>query len=115
MRAFVSMKAVLILLSLVFMPIVAQAAPVWIDVRTEAEHRQSHIDGDPLIPHTRIVAQITERFPDKDTEINLYCRSGNRAGKAKSALERAGYTNVRNKGGIAEAREERGLAGANNF
>jgi phage shock protein E len=109
MRTFVSMKAVLILLSLALSPIVAQAKPVWIDVRTEAEHRQSHIDGDPLIPHAQIVAQVTEKFPDKDTEINLYCRSGNRAGKAKSALEHAGYTNVENKGSLAEAREERGL------
>ena len=109
MRAFVSVKAVLILLSLVLTPIVAQANAVWIDVRTEAEHRQSHIDGDPLIPHSRIVAQVTERYPDKDTEINLYCRSGNRAGIAKSALERVGYTNVENKGSLAEAREERGL------
>ena len=45
----------------------------------------------------------------KDDEINLYCRSGNRAGKAKSALERAGYTNVENKGSLAEAREARSL------
>ncbi len=109
MRVSGLVKTVLILLSLVLSPIVAHANAVWIDVRTEAEHRQSHIDGDPLIPHTRIVAQVTERFPDKDTEINLYCRSGNRAGKAKAALERAGYTNVENKGSLAEARQERGL------
>ncbi|ROQ47450.1 MULTISPECIES: rhodanese-like domain-containing protein [Marinobacter] len=109
MRVSFSVKAVLILLSLALAPIVAHAKPVWIDVRTEAEHRQSHIDGDPLIPHDQIVAEVTERFPDKDTEINLYCRSGNRAGKAKSALERAGYTNVENKGSVAEAREARSL------
>jgi phage shock protein E len=103
------MKTVLILLSLVLLPLAAQANPVWIDVRTEAEHRQDHIDGDPLIPHQNIVGQVSEQFPDKDTEIHLYCRSGNRAGKAKSALESAGYTNVKNRGGIADAREARDL------
>lgn len=109
MKTSVSMTTVLLFLSLVLTPIVAQAEPVWIDVRTEAEHRQNHIDGDPLIPHTNIVAQVTGQFPDKDTEIHLYCRSGNRAGKAKSALESAGYTNVKNRGSVAEARAARDL------
>ena len=107
MRKFISMRAVLIFLSLALIPMLAQAKPVWIDVRSEAEHRQNHIDGDPLIPHSNIVAGVTERFPDKDAEINLYCRSGNRAGIAKSALESAGYTNVNNMGSVAEAREAR--------
>lgn len=109
MRVPFSMKAVLMLLSLVLVPVAAQAEPVWIDVRTEAEHRQDHIDGDPLIPHPNIVAQVTGQFPDKDKEIRLYCRSGNRAGKAKSALENAGYTDVKNMGGINDAREARDL------
>ncbi|MEP1216343.1 MAG: rhodanese-like domain-containing protein [Marinobacter sp.] len=107
MRKFDSVRAVLIFLSLAVTPMLTQAKSVWIDVRTEAEHRQNHIDGDPLIPHGNIVARVTERFPDKDTEINLYCRSGNRASKAKSALESAGYTNVNNMGSVTEAREAR--------
>ena len=107
MRRVVSVRVVLLFLSLVLTPMLAQAKPVWIDVRTEAEHKENHIDGDLLIPHQNIVARVAERFPDKDTEINLYCRSGNRAGKAKSALESAGYTNVNNMGSVAEAREAR--------
>jgi phage shock protein E len=107
MRKLISVKAVLIFLSLALTPVLTQAKSVWIDVRTEAEHQRNHIDGDPLIPHGNIVAQVTERFPDKNTEINLYCKSGNRAGKAKSALESAGYTNVNNRGSVAEAREAR--------
>jgi phage shock protein E len=103
-----SLKAVLILLTVLLTPILAQAEPVWVDVRTEAEYRQNHIDGDPLIPHANIVAEVAGRFA-KDAEINLYCRSGSRAGKAKSALESAGYTNVNNMGGIDDAREARGL------
>lgn len=109
MKTSVSIKAVLVLLSLMLTPVAAQANPVWIDVRTEAEHRQDHIDGDPLIPHINIVGQVSDQFPDKDTEIHLYCRSGNRAGIAKSALESAGYTNVKNRGSVANARKARGL------
>ncbi|KPQ00111.1 rhodanese-like domain-containing protein [Marinobacter sp. HL-58] len=109
MRKSVLAKAFLTVLALVLTPMLAQAKPVWIDVRTEAEHRQNHIDGDPLIPHQNIVERVTEQFPDKDAEINLYCRSGNRAGKAKSALERAGYTDVNNMGSVADAREARDL------
>jgi phage shock protein E len=109
MSKFGLVRAFLVVLALALTPMLAQAKPVWIDVRTEAEHRQNHIDGDPLIPHNNIVERVTERFPDQNAEINLYCRSGNRAGKAKSALERAGYTNVNNMGSVADAREARDL------
>jgi phage shock protein E len=109
MRTFFLLRFVLIFLILALSPALAQAAPTWIDVRTEAEYKQDHIDGDPLIPHGDIVEQVTERFPDRDAELKLYCRSGNRAGIAKSALESAGYTNVTNAGSIAEARQARDL------
>lgn len=85
------------------------AAPTWIDVRSEAEHKISHIDGDLRITHTDIVAKVSELFPKKDHEIRLYCRSGYRANVALEALEEAGYTNVSNAGGIEDARQERGL------
>ena len=104
-----SVNLILLFLTLMLAPMLAQAKPVWIDVRTEAEHRQNHIVGDPLIPHASIVAQVTGQFPNKDAEINLYCRSGNRAGIAKSALESAGYTNVNNMGSLEDARKARDL------
>lgn len=88
---------------------VAHAETVWIDVRSQQEHERSHIEGDVHIPHWKIVPEVTERFPERDTEIRLYCVSGVRAGKALSALEKAGYANVSNAGGIEDARAERGL------
>lgn len=88
----------------------SSAEPIWIDVRTVSEYNEDHIDGDTLIPHEQIVQQVGELFPDKTSEIHLYCRSGGRAGRALSALEEAGYTNVSNAGGISDAREQRGLA-----
>ena len=41
----------------------------------------------------------------KDEEIYLYCRSGNRSGKANKILIDAGYTNTINAGSIKEASE----------
>ena len=83
---------------------------VWIDVRSPAEHRDDSIEGDPLIVHSEILGEVTVLYPDKDTEIKLYCRSGRRAEQAKIALEQAGYTNVSNAGGIEDARKLRQLA-----
>lgn len=85
------------------------AEPVWIDVRSQAEYDEDHIEGDVFIPHEEIVGRVSEMFPDKTTEIHLYCRSGGRAGRAMNALEDAGYTNVSNAGGIEDAREARAL------
>ena len=43
---------------------------------------------------------LTSNF---DSEIYLYCRSGNRSGKAKKILDDIGFTNVINAGGKEEA------------
>jgi phage shock protein E len=83
---------------------------VWIDVRSSVEHMVDSIEGDPLISHSEIVAEVTVLYPDTETEIKLYCLSGGRAGQAKLALEHAGYTNVSNVGGIEDARKLRHLA-----
>jgi len=85
------------------------AEPQWIDVRSSIEYTIDHIDGDLRISHDEIVEEVQRRFPDKDTEIRLYCRSGGRAEMALNALEKAGYAHVSNAGGIDDARAERGL------
>lgn len=102
------LKFVLIGLVLV-VSTVSHADGVWIDVRSAAEHKMDNISGDVRIGHTEIVNGVSKLYPNKDTKINLYCRSGNRAGKALSALKAAGYNNVFNEGGIADARIKRGL------
>lgn len=80
---------------------------VWVDVRSHAEYAENGIEGEINIPYDKIVEQIGKYVDDKDTEIHVYCRSGNRAGKAKKALEEAGYTNVVNAGGIEDVRPVR--------
>lgn len=100
---------ILVLLSAICFSAFSNADAVWIDVRTLSEHNEDHIEGDLLVPHGEIVQNVSDMFPDKSTEIHLYCRSGGRAGIALEALEEAGYTNVSNAGGIEDAREKRGL------
>jgi phage shock protein E len=78
----------------------------WIDVRSAEEYATGHVSPAVNIPHTEIVARIGEVTTDKDAEIYLYCRSGRRSGLARDALEQAGYTNVVNLGGLAEAQAE---------
>jgi phage shock protein E len=85
------------------------AEEVWIDVRSSVEHAIDSIEGDAHIAYSDINEEVAKLYPDKTTEIHLYCQSGGRAGKAKSSLEEAGYTNVVNAGGISDARKERGL------
>lgn len=99
------------LLTLMFMVACSSTPePVWIDVRTVEEYNDDHIDGDLNIPLATINADdFASRF-GKDAQINLYCRSGNRAGQAKTILEAAGFTNVNNLGGIGDVRALRSPA-----
>ena len=72
-----------------------------IDVRTEAEWDTGHLEGAIHIEWQDIL-ELSSDIP-KDEEIYLYCRSGNRSGKAKKILLDAGYINAKNAGSISEA------------
>lgn len=87
----------------------SHADPVWIDVRTLVEHTIDNIEGDVRISYSDIVEGVNKLYPDKETDIRLYCRSGGRAGVALSALEQAGYRSVQNVGSIDDARRLRGI------
>jgi rhodanese-related sulfurtransferase len=72
-----------------------------LDVRTPEEWSQDcHIEGATLIPLDQLEAQAPSLLPDKDAEIIVYCRSGNRSAQAASLLVDLGYTNVSDMGGI---------------
>jgi phage shock protein E len=72
-----------------------------IDVRTEAEWNTGHLEGAFHIEWQDIL-ELSSDIP-KDEEIYLYCRSGNRSGKATKILLDAGYVNAKNAGSISEA------------
>ena len=80
----------------------ARAQGIWIDVRTPEEYESGHLDGAITIPHDQIAAKIAAASPDKNAPVNLYCRSGKRAGIAKQELEKLGYTRVTNHGGYQD-------------
>lgn len=71
-----------------------------IDVRTAEEFAAGHIDGAINIPFENIVSELAKRNITKDSEIVLYCRSGNRSGMAQESLVKQGYSNTYNAGGF---------------
>ena len=77
--------------------------PVVIDVRSLEEVKTGVIQDAIHIEWTEIEEAITKLDISKDQPIYLYCRSGNRSGKASEILEKIGYTNAINAGGIKEA------------
>jgi len=88
---------------------IAEPQAVYIDVRTWAEYQIDHIDGDTRIHVSDIVQGVSQKYPDKNTPIRLYCRSGVRSGSALEKLNAAGYLDVQNLGGIDDARRKRGI------
>ena len=74
-----------------------------IDVRTEAEWNTGHLEGALHIEWQDILKVPSDI--QKDEEIFLYCRSGNRSGKATKILIEAGYVNAKNAGSILNASE----------
>jgi phage shock protein E len=77
--------------------------PVIIDVRTETEWNNGHIEGAILIPYETIGERIGTVVKDKFNRIYLYCRSGRRSGIAKETLEKMGYKDVLNLGSLEDA------------
>jgi len=71
-----------------------------IDARTAQEYAQGHLSGAINIPFDVIVAQFDTLEIRKDRKVVLYCRSGNRSGKALASLKQAGYSNLHNGGGF---------------
>ena len=72
-----------------------------IDVRTLDEWNTGHLESAINIEWQNITS-IESNIP-KNEKIYLYCRSGDRSGKATKILLDAGYTNVINAGSIEEA------------
>lgn len=69
-----------------------------LDVREDDEFLEGHIPGAMHIP-VNDVSETTITLP-KDTELFVYCRSGQRSAAACRKLSAMGYTNVVNAGGI---------------
>ena len=88
---------------LLFSSLLSSNEIIVIDVRSFEEVKTGIIQDAIHIEWTQIDKEITKIDLTKDQPIYLYCRSGNRSGKAEEVLEKIGYTNVINAGGINEA------------
>ena len=75
---------------------------VILDVRTQEEFDEAHIDGAILIPDYEIADKAEGVLKDKDQLILVYCRSGRRSKLAAEGLVKLGYTNVKEFGGIID-------------
>ena len=71
-----------------------------LDVRTPDEFAEKHIPNAINIPNETIGTEEIAELPDKDQQILVYCRSGNRSKQAAEKLVQLGYTNVVEIGGI---------------
>ena len=73
-----------------------------LDVRTQEEYDQGHIQGAIVISHEEIAEKAEDVLTDKDQLILVYCRSGRRSKLAAEALVELGYTNIKEFGGISD-------------
>ena len=73
---------------------------VILDVRTDWEYENGHIEGAINIPNEEIGHEEIETLPDKEQTILVYCRSGNRSKQAASKLAVLGYKNIYEFGGV---------------
>lgn len=72
-----------------------------LDVRTAEEFDSGHFAGAINLDVEDIIAG---KLPDaaKDTQLYVYCRSGNRSAQAVSLLKQAGFTNITDLGGLSD-------------
>ena len=73
-----------------------------LDVRTQEEYDEAHIEGAILIPDYEITDKAESVLKDKNQLILVYCRSGRRSKLAASDLASLGYTNIKEFGGIID-------------
>jgi phage shock protein E len=74
-----------------------------VDVRTEAEFAEGHVNESTNIPLDQVASHL-EKFKGKE-QIIVFCRSGNRSGQAKMILEQNGFKNIINGGTWQEVKE----------
>ena len=67
---------------------------VLIDVREDNEFAHGHAEGARHMGRGIIERDIVQTFPDKSTEIVLYCGGGYRSALSADNLQKMGYKNV---------------------
>ena len=79
-----------------------------IDVREDNEFERDHAEGARHMGRGIIERDIVQAYPDKDTELILYCGGGFRSALAADMLQKMGYSNVTSMDGGWKAWKEAG-------
>lgn len=77
---------------------------VLLDVRTQEEYNNKHIEGSINIP-LQSLDNIVANVGNLSTPIYVYCHSGARSARAAERLRRMGYTDVTDMGGIIDYKD----------
>ena len=72
---------------------------VILDVRTQEEYLEGHIEGSMLIPYDEIPKKASDMLADKNVPILIYCRAGRRSVIAAHMLANLGYLSLYEFGG----------------
>ncbi len=72
----------------------------FVDVRTQEEYEQGHIENAVLLPVDNISAYAPTVIPDTQAVYFVYCRTGNRSATASAQLVAMSYTNIFDLGDI---------------
>ncbi len=76
---------------------------VILDVRTPEEYAEIHVIGSQNIDFHHPAFQDQIAALDKSLSYKVYCRSGNRSGRARDMMLAMGFKDVENLGTVAEA------------
>ena len=84
-----------------------EAGALVIDVRSPEEFAEGHLDGAINIEWHDSEAIARAIGVNKQRQVVLYCRSGNRAGKSITKMKALGYNNIFNATGLEALKETR--------
>ncbi len=68
---------------------------ILLDVREESEWNKAHAKGAQYLGKGILERDLESRFPEKETEIIMYCGGGYRSALTCDAAQKMGYTNVK--------------------
>ena len=69
---------------------------VLLDVRSNQEYREGHLQGAINVPDFEIINRIQAEIPKRNQLIVLYCQYGGRSKKTMEIMRKMGYTNLYN-------------------
>lgn len=71
-----------------------------VDVREKDEYATGHITNAINLPLSKLDIIVENMLPNRNATIFVYCQSGMRSMRASEILDRLGYSNVYDIGGI---------------